>query len=152
MKPARADVVFFVALIATAVALAGALAHAFELPNKISLPGDEYFIVQKIYRGWNLLGLVLLVEFFSMAALAVSYWRVPPVRRPIIIAILCLFGAQIVFWLFTYLANVATENWTIMPKNWENLRRQWEYSHFVGALFQLSAMSFLIIAALLRRH
>jgi hypothetical protein len=151
MKLARTDVVFFVALLATAVALGGALAHAFELPNKIGLPGDEYFIVQKAYRGWNLLALVLLVEFVSMLVLTILYWQDPRVRWPLVVAMSCLLSAQIAFWLFTYPANVATSNWTAMPQNWEKLRSQWEYSHFAGALFQLAAMSFLIVAALSRR-
>jgi hypothetical protein len=44
------DVAFFVALMAAAMALGGALAHALELPNKIDLSVDEYFIVQQ-FRG-----------------------------------------------------------------------------------------------------
>lgn len=46
------DIVFFVALLSTALALGGALAHLFELPTKMSLPREHYFIVQTIYRGW----------------------------------------------------------------------------------------------------
>lgn len=45
---------------------------------------------------------------------------------------------------------VATDNWTDIPANWEVLRRSWEYSHAVGAMFQVLAMSSLIIAALAR--
>ena len=35
------DTAFFVALLATALALGGALAHAFELPNKIGMTRGE---------------------------------------------------------------------------------------------------------------
>jgi hypothetical protein len=59
-----------------------------------------------------------------------------------------LLSAQAVFWLYTYPANAATDNWTAIPDNWETLRKQWEYSHALGAAFQLLAMSALIIAAL----
>jgi hypothetical protein len=38
----------------TALALVPAGAHLFELPNKIGLSQDRYFIVQSIYRGWAL--------------------------------------------------------------------------------------------------
>jgi hypothetical protein len=141
-------VVFFVAMLATAVALGGALAHAFELPNKIDLPRDEYFIVQKAYRGWNRLGYVLIVELVSMIALAVMSRRAPYVLWPVVFAILCLLSAQALFWLYTYPANTATGNWTIIPDNWEVLRRQWEYSHAAGAALQLLAMSALIVAVL----
>ena len=142
------DTWFFAALMATAVALGGALAHAFELPNKIGLPGDEYFVIQKIYRGWSQLGYVLLIEFVSMIAVAVLYRQEPYVRRLVVLAIICLVCAQILFWLYTYPANAATNNWTVMPDHWEVLRRQWEYSHFAGAFFQLTAMALLIAAAL----
>jgi hypothetical protein len=128
------------------------LAHAFELPNKIDLPGEEYFIVQKAYRGWNQLAYVLLLELVSLISLAALYRHEPHVRRPVVVAIVCLVGAQALFWVFTYPANVATDNWTVMPENWENLRQQWEYSHFAGALFQVAAMGFLTRAALARKN
>jgi hypothetical protein len=34
------EVLFFVAMLSSAMALGGALAHLFELPNKIGLPRD----------------------------------------------------------------------------------------------------------------
>jgi len=143
--------VFFVALLATAMALGAALAHAFELPNKIGLPEDEYFIMQKAYRGWNQLAFLLVTELASMIALAALYWNEPHVRWPVVVAIFCLLGAQAIFWLYTYPTNVSTNDWTMTPGNWEELRNQWEYSHLAGAGFQLAAMSFLIVAALSRR-
>src|SRR6266550_2992731 len=49
-----------------------------------------------------------------------------------------LFGAPIlpiliVFLVFTFPANRQTANWTVLPENWQELRRRWEYSHAVGA-------------------
>jgi hypothetical protein len=32
-------------------------AHLFELPNKVGLPQDQWFIAQSIYRSWAFLGL-----------------------------------------------------------------------------------------------
>ena len=142
------DVVFFVALLATALALGGALAHALELPNKIGLSRDDYFVVQQVYRGWDRLAVLLLVELVAMIALAVMSRRRPRVFWPVVAAIFCLLSAQLLFWLFTFPANVATENWTRMPDDWERLRTQWEYSHLAGAIFQILAMTALIVAAL----
>jgi hypothetical protein len=142
---------FFIALLATALALGAALAHALELPNKIGLPADEYFIVQKAYWGWDRLGFLLLVELVSMVTVAVLYWGEAPVRLPILAAVACLVIAQLIFWSFTYPANVATSNWTVVPDNWQELRRNWEYSHFAGASFQCFAMAALIVAVLSRR-
>ena len=61
------DILFFVAMLASAMALGGALAHLFELPNKIGLPQEEYFIVQQAYRGWNRLAWLLLVQAINHA-------------------------------------------------------------------------------------
>ena len=138
----------FIALLSTAIALGGALAHLFELPNKIGLPRGEYFVVQGIYRGWWQLAYVLVVELVSMLAVVILYRRQPRVFWFAMFAVACLVAAQAIFWTYTYPANAATENWTTVPPNWEALRRQWEYSHAVGAGLQLLAMSFLIIAAL----
>ena len=145
------NVAFFIALLATALALGGALAHLLELPNKIALPADQYFIVQKAYRGWNRLAFLLLVQLASMVAVAYLYRHEPPVRWPSIAGIACLVIAQIIFWTFTFPANSATSNWTIVPENWQQLRSDWEYSHAAGALFQCLAMISLIVAVLSRR-
>jgi hypothetical protein len=145
------EIVFFIAMLATAVALGGALAHALELPNKLGLPVNEYFTVQQIYRGWDKLGFLLAVELAAMIATAILYRHEPSVRWPVIAAIASLVVAQAIFWTFTFPANRATSNWTQIPENWEQLRRNWEYSHAAGAFFQLLAMAALIWGALSRR-
>jgi hypothetical protein len=99
------EIVFFVALLATALALGGALAHALELPNKIRPSRDEYFIVQKAYRGWDQLAYLSAVQLMSIVAVAVMSRQEPRVLWPTIFA--ALF-------------------WTAIAENWETLRRQWE--------------------------
>jgi hypothetical protein len=144
------DLLFFLALLSTALALGGALAHALELPNKINLSEHEYFIVQKAYRGWNRLAFLLLVELGSMCAIAVLSRHDPRILWPTVVAVACLLCAQAAFWIYTYPANTATHNWTTVVPDWQARRRQWEYSHAVGALFQVLAMSALTIAELSR--
>lgn len=148
--PFAYDVVFFIAMLATALALGPAMAHLFSLPNKIGLPAEDYFIAQKADRGWNLLGFLILVELLAIAALAVMARHEPRVLWPVLAAIACIIGAQAVFWIWTYPANEATRNWTFVPENWEALRRRWEFSHAAGALFQVLAVAALILAALRR--
>jgi hypothetical protein len=65
-----------------------------------------------------------------------------------LLALLCLAGAQALFWTFTFPANSATENWTHYPDNWEALRKQWEYSHAGGALLQIACMVSLVLGAM----
>jgi hypothetical protein len=142
------NVIWFVALLSTALAMGAALAHALALPNKISLAADQYFIIQQIYAGWDMLAFLLLIEFASLIALAGNTEAVA--RRFILASIVCLIAAQAMFWMFTYPANVATRNWTTIPADWASLRIRWEYSHLAGAAFQVSCMAFLICATLVK--
>jgi hypothetical protein len=63
-------VVQFLALALTALALVPSGAHLFELANKMSLGAEQYFIVQSIYRGWSLFGIVLFGALIANLALA----------------------------------------------------------------------------------
>jgi hypothetical protein len=144
------DIAFFLALLATALALGAALAHALELPNKIGMSREHYFIVQRAYDGWNQLAYLLAVELMGMLAVILLYHADPRVLWPALAALAGLVAAQAVFWIWTFPANQATGNWTVQPENWDSLRRQWEYSHLAGAALQTLAMGALIIAVLRR--
>lgn len=144
------DVLFFITILATVIALGGALAHLFEMPRKMMLSREAYFTVQQIYAGWDLFGLVLVIQFLSLALLAWRSFHEYYVFRPVLAALLLMLAAQAVFWLFTFPANAATQNWTQIPANWEMLRRQWEYSHATGAIFQLLGASSLVWALFAR--
>jgi hypothetical protein len=139
-----------IALLATGFALGGVLAHAYELPNKIELERDACFTVQGIYRGWNLLAIVLLVQLISMIAVAWRYRRRVRLRNLALLALGGLVAAQAVFWIWTFPANQATNNWTEVTENWETLRRNWEYWHLAGVAFQLASFVSLLVPALLR--
>lgn len=144
------DLSLFLALNISAVAMGGALAHALELPNKIGMPRDDYFVTQQAYRGWSQLAWILIAQLACLVWVANIYRHQPAVLWPAIIAIACLLGAQALFWVFTFPANRATRNWTWIPDNWEVVRQRWEYSHAGGAAFQMVGMAALIVAALAR--
>jgi hypothetical protein len=55
--------------------------HAFELPNKITMSREDYFVVQQVYRGWNQLGFLLAVQLGGLVAVAVRFWHSPRVLR-----------------------------------------------------------------------
>ena len=65
------EVVQFLALVLTALALVPSGAHLFALPNKIDLAQDQYFVVQNIYRGWALFGIVLCGALIANLVLAI---------------------------------------------------------------------------------
>jgi hypothetical protein len=147
----RYDLALFIALMSTAIAMAGSLAHLFALPNKIGMDRDSYFIAQSIYRGWSQFAYVLVVQLFSIIAVLAFSWRERKVRSLGLVALLGLVAAQAAFWTFTYPANFATDNWLRVPPDWQTLRRQWEYSHAAGAIFQTVAMASLVLASLVRK-
>jgi|SRR5689334_15534955 hypothetical protein len=135
----------FLSLLFVALSLAPAMAHVLELPHKIGMSAADYLIVQQIYRGWALLGVVILIALVSTLVVAIlerqddrGFWLSGS-------AFLCLVAAQIVFWTYTYPVNVETQNWTTLPDNWMSLRTHWEYSHATGAAFTLLAFVLLLI-------
>src|SRR5215218_1338906 len=117
-------IALFVALLATALALGPALAHAFALLNKMGLSRDDYFIAQKAYAGWDRLAYLLVIQFAALVAVVVIVRRDTPAWIASLLALAGLLGAQAVFWIFTYPANVLTVNWTRPPGDWDVLRRQ----------------------------
>jgi hypothetical protein len=140
----------FLSVFFTALCLGPAMAHLLELPNKLGLGRDDYFTVQQIYRGWALLGLLVAASIVATIVVAWMARRVPVVLYWVLTALLCIAAAQAVFWLFTYPANVATQNWTVVPENWRDLRVQWEYSHAVGSILTLAAFVALIFSLMAR--
>ena len=144
------DTLFFAAIVATLLSLAPGMAHLFELPRKIALSRDAYFTVQQIYSGWDLFGIVLVVQLVTLVWLA---WRMRGeyyVFRPVVAALFFLIAAQVLFWTFTFPANAATHNWTQIPADWQSLRRKWEYSHAAAAVCQFLGLMRLIGALFAR--
>jgi hypothetical protein len=144
------DLLFFIAILSTLTSLAPALAHLFELPNKMALSRDAYFTVQQIYAGWELFGIPILIQLISLSMLAWRSSREHYVFRPVVAALILLVMAQILFWLVTFPANSLTQNWTRMPPDWEMLRHHWEYSHATAAVCQLLGLCCLIGALFAR--
>ena len=95
----------FLAIVFTALALVPAGAHLFELPNKIGLPQDEYFVVQSIYRGWALFGVVLFGALAANLALAVTVRRQRTPFRLALAAFLLVAATLVIFFTWTYPAN-----------------------------------------------
>ena len=141
----------FMSLLFTALVTGASLAHLLELPNKIKLPGPDYLVVQQIYRGWALLGILVAGALFSTLALAIAVRSDPQMLMLTLVALTCLVATQIVFWVFTYPVNRQTNNWTVLPARWQHLRNQWEYSHAVSAGLNLIALVSLFLSVLRSR-
>lgn len=143
-------IAFFVALMATVLALGAALAHAYSLVNKMALNETAYLHAQRAYDGWHFVGFAMLLQVIGMIAVIACHRRHAAILCPAALALLLCLAAQAVFWIWTFPANQATQNWTLMPPDWQGLRAQWEYSHLAGAACQLAAMAALVVAVLRR--
>jgi hypothetical protein len=141
----------FCALVLTAVAQVPAGTHFFELPNKIHLAQEQYFTVQQIYRGWALFGVMLLGALTANLLLTMM---LRDQRGPfwlILASVVCLAGSLVIFFVWTYPANQATSNWTMVPTNWRALRAQWEYSHAASAVVTFMGLCALALSIVMAR-
>jgi hypothetical protein len=133
---------FFVVLM-TGLALIAPSAHLYEVGSKMALSKADYFVAQKLYIGWWVVGLLLPLALIANLGLAFSEKNILAVGAAVLIA-----ANLAIFYFFTYPVNIATQNWTLMPDNWQALRRQWEYSHVTNAGVTFIAFCLSILAAL----
>lgn len=139
----------FLAVLLTALALVPAGAHLFEPPNKIGLDQEPYFIVQGIYRGWALFGIALFGALAANLALAVMVRRQRAPFWLALVAFVLVAATLVIFFTWTYPANQATSNWTVVPENWRELRTHWEYAHAVNAVLTFLALCAVTLSTLL---
>lgn len=128
LRTVRSLCIFFMTL-----SLIAPMAHLLELPNKMSLPGREYLVVQQVYKGWSFLG---IVEVLTLITLSILVFMVRSDQKVFFIVVQSLFtfiAAMVIFFVFTQPVNTVTENWTTLPQGWEKLRNRWEYSHATRA-------------------
>ena len=142
----------FLAMLFTALALVPVGAHLFALPNKIHLAQNDYFIVQNIYRGWALLGIVLFGAVITNFVLAIIVRKRTTTMLLVSLSLVCQVATLALFFAFVYPTNVATHNWTVVPVNWEQLRWQWEVGHAVNACIAFAGFCALTASLLTTRE
>ena len=103
---------------------------------------------QKIYAGWSFFG----VAIYAAIAFTLTHTLMVRTERTAFLlsltSLLCLGATQVIFWTFTYPMNVATNNWTISPQDFEAARRQWEYSHAANAVLTFVALVTITLSTL----
>lgn len=138
------------ALFFSMITLSALIAHLLALPGKIHLPAQDYLTVQSIYRGWAWLGVFELGAIVLMVVWTIQEYHHTKEFAFLFAAASCLVVSTAVFFLFTFPANKATFNWTRLPLHWQELRRQWEYSHAVRAMLNLVSF-FLLMVMMVRK-
>lgn len=142
-------VVQFTAIVLTALALVPAGAHLLEMPAKLALLREDYFVVQAIYRGWALLGFVLIGAMVANLVLTVMLHGRGPHFALACAAFLLVTATLVVFFAGAFPANQETQNWTVKPSDWQELRLQWEYGHAINAGLTFVALCALVLEAVL---
>ncbi len=141
-------IVSFLSLFFTALALCPYVAHLMAFPDKMEMTREEYFIAQQIYNGWAYSSILITLSLISTILLSVLAKDHDIVLRFALGATFCIGMSLMVFFVFTFPANQITENWTIQPASWQDLRIQWEYSHAFNAVLYMSAEALLIMSVL----
>jgi hypothetical protein len=95
----------FSALFFTALALVPAAAHVAEVVHKMQLSEAEYRVVQQIYAGWALFGIVIFAAIVSTGWLSMILRHEPRAFVPSLIALVSLVGTQVIFWTLTFPVN-----------------------------------------------
>ena len=67
-------------------------------------------------------------------------------------AFLLIAATLAIFFVWTYPANQATQNWTAAPANWTALRAQWEDAHAAGAVLTFAALCLVTASGLATRE
>jgi hypothetical protein len=136
-------IIRFLAVLVTGLALIAPGAHVYELPRKIVLPMEQYFVVQGIYPG-------LLLPAALVADLALAYVvRTDRLAFSLALGAAALLALNLaIFVIWTQPVNSVTNNWLVQTGNWQALRRQWEFSHAVNAGVTLLAFCLATLAAL----
>jgi L-alanine-DL-glutamate epimerase-like enolase superfamily enzyme len=140
-------IVRFLAVLLTGLAVIAPGAHLFELFRKMRLAEDQYYVVQQIYLGWWLVGLLLPAALIANIALAATAGS-SIVRWLAVVAAALVATNLLVFAIWTQPVNTATDNWTMRVSDWDVLRRQREYSHAANAGITIAAFCATVLAAL----
>jgi len=160
------EAVEIVSILLVALAMAPALAHVLEFPGKRRLAKDAYLTVQPIYYpGFTIAGGVGEVGgLISVLAILLLTPQRTPTFWLRLIALMAMFGMQLVFWMVTQPVNKLWLQSTALgsfgnaffdiesgthrvhsddPDGWKTMRDRWEYSHIARAA--LAFLSFLLL-------
>jgi hypothetical protein len=72
--------------------------------------------------------------------------------RLALLGALGMAATLVVYFVWVNPANLATDQWTTIPENWEPLRRHWEYGHAASAVLNLVALGAITAAVVMSRE
>jgi hypothetical protein len=114
------------------------------LPSVISLPKDDYAVVQYANKSWAWFQFIHLASVLSIVGLLFFEREHNRVYWPIRSAFVAQLFIIVLYVAFTIPINITTFDWTFFPdSNWSWLRTQWEYAHALSAI--IGAISFVLL-------
>jgi hypothetical protein len=132
------------AIALTTLALMPAGAQVFELSGKLALSPADYVMVQSVHHAWVLFASTMLV---ASAAIGLHSYLVSRNATSFgwsMVALVLVGAAQIVFWAIAYPANAATDGWSVVPVDFELLRRKWEYAFAAAGILSFAGLLALV--------
>ena len=138
----------FLAIILTALALVPSGEYLAALPNKIVMAQTAYFLAQQVYAGWAHFEIVLFGALVANLAHTIVLRRLGRSCGYALASLLFIAASLVIFFVWTFPTNQATNNWTVVPTNWNKLRIQWEYSHAANAMMTFAALVCVVIEVL----
>jgi len=134
------DGVQLTAIALTALGLIPAGAQVFELPGKLALSPSDYVVVQSVHHAWVLFAFAMIL---ASAAIGLHGYLVNRNAASFgwsMVALALVGVAQLVFWVVAYPANAATEGWSVLPADFEMLRRKWEFAFAAAGVFSFAGL------------
>ena len=138
----------FLAIVLTALVLVPSGAHLAAMANKRAMAQAAYFVAQQVYAGWALFGIVLFGALIANLAHVIVLRSLGRSLGYALASFLFIAAGLVVFFVGTLPTNQATSNWTVVPKNWNELRNQWKYWHASNAIMTFAALVCVVIAVL----
>ena len=108
----------FLANILTALALVPSGAHLAAMPNKMAMAQAAYFVAQQVYAGWALFGIVLFGALVANLAHTIVLRRLGRSFGYALASLLFIAAGLVIFFVWTFPTNQATNNLTVVPTNW----------------------------------
>ena len=108
----------FLAIVLTALVLVPSGAHLAAMPNKMAMAQAAYFVAQQVYAGWALFGIVLFGALVANLAHTIVLRRLGRSFGYALASLLFIAAGLVIFFVWTFPTNQATNNLTVVPTNW----------------------------------
>ncbi len=129
------DLAYAATVVSIGLIAGTALAHVFEMPHKMAMPGDVWLSIQGvIYNGWG--QKLLYLDIVAIAGLTFCILRNAFARTALLLSLMLLLIADVgIFLIWIAPTNEAVDAWSsITPmSNWVELRQNWEWGHAARA-------------------